>query len=161
MNINEEILHLIIRIITIALPVSLFITFAYFIIRTFILMATRDRLKKKVIAKGHVLSARLIKSTVTRGADGPYSDTQNYLDVGIYEYEYKGRKYRTKLSDENKSWPLEMELYYVKNPKKATSLNSIGSTEMGIRKCFFICFFILSAIQVLYSVALLFATHVL
>ncbi len=151
---NEEMLQLVVRIIGIALPISLVITFFYFLIRYSSFALAGSRKKKKLvetaIKKGHVFTGRLAETKrERRRGRGRNEHAYRSFSVGIYEYEYKGKTYRCKLAAEKVKWPQEIELYYLKNPKKATTRESIGTTEIGAGKCFWRWFILLSLFQVL------------
>lgn len=76
----------------------------------------REEALAKIYSEGHVVTAVLKKSRGLR--DDPYSRTRSgYTDMGIYEYEYKGRKYKYKLFQEN--LPTTIKLYFRKSPRKA------------------------------------------
>ena len=130
---SDQTIRFIIRIFTVALPIAAFSTLFWTIIGHYRYMSTvkKERLVQEAIANGHVVDAKLVKTKRITRSDPARSDDYIILRVGIYEYEYNGRTYRSKLAAEDVTWPKEMQLYYIKNPKKATAKGSIGTTEIG------------------------------
>ena len=78
----------------------------------------RNELLERAIKNGTVVTARYVKTTgyMHRGESGTYP-TGNV--TGLYEYEYNGKKIRKRLTGRrNSDLVREVELYFVKNPKK-------------------------------------------
>lgn len=148
---SEEIIHLIIRIICFAMPIALFLAFFKLIFKHTLLMSQkrRERLLKKAMDAGHVVTGRLVKVKRVTRSDPARRDDYVILRVATYEYEYKGKTYRSKLTKDLISWPEELTLYYVKNPKRATTSGNIGSTETGAWECFRNWFLFLTALEIL------------
>ena len=149
---NEEMLHLVVRIFGVALPISIVITVFYFLIKYSSLLGRKkkEKLVQTAIKKGHVFTGTLAETKrERRRGRGRNEHAYRSFSVGIYEYEYKGKTYRCKLAAEKVKWPQEIELYYIKNPKKATTRGGIGTTEIGAGKCFWRWFLLLSLFQVL------------
>lgn len=148
---SDNLIRFIIRIFTVALSVAAFSTLFWTIIGHFRYMSRekRERLAQEAIANGHVVNARLAKTKRVKRSDPSRNDDYIILDVGIYEYEYKGKTYRSKLAAEDMTWPNELTLYYIKNPKKATAKGNIGLSEIGGGRCFLIVFAVLSFFELL------------
>lgn len=72
---------------------------------------------EKAISRGNVVTATLKKSVGTRGEVPGVQYTRN-AQLGIYEYEHGGRKYRYKFYADK--LPKTLELYFLKQPRKAT-----------------------------------------
>ena len=90
----------------------------------------RNNLKQIAIDKGHVFTGKLLKTKQIKRND-PSRNEYDYLILDVAIYEYKGKKYKSKLCMKNSSWPDEIELYYIKNPKKATTSGNLGETELN------------------------------
>lgn len=86
----------------------------------------RETALNQALAKGHVVTAILkkrhssVRDPFSRSASGK-------VDLGIYEYEYKGRKYRYKLYDGQ--LPATVKLYFVKSPQKASEAAALGRSD--------------------------------
>ena len=128
----DHYIRFIIRIICVALPVSLFATLFYYMFKRLLLAIKKSRndLKQIAIDKGHVFTGKLIKTKQIKRND-PSRNEYDYLILDVAIYEYKGKKYKSKLCMKNASWPDEIELYYIKILKKrllpeiSARLNSI------------------------------------
>lgn len=142
----DHYIRFIIRIICVALPVSLFATLFYYMFKQLLLAIKKSRndLKQIAIDKGHVFTGKLVKTKRIIRSDPARNDDYIVLRVATYEYEYKGKKYKSKLCYEIVTWPDEIELYYIKNPKKATSAGNIGVPEINSWKFFRILFIIMT-----------------
>lgn len=80
----------------------------------------------KALSKGHVVTAILKKRYGS--VDDPFSrSARGRVNLGIYEYEYKGRKYKYKLYDDH--LPSTVKLYFVKNPRKAVEAAALGASD--------------------------------
>lgn len=81
---------------------------------------------KEAISKGHVVTAKLkkIRSSVK---DPQSRSAMGLIDLGIYEYEYKGRKYKYKLY--SKKLPYTVTLYFLKSPRKAVEAPAMGRSD--------------------------------
>ena len=145
---------LLVWILFYALPISLVVMVCYTLFRHLLVAGEKKRemLARKAINDGRVVNGRLVKTKVVRrGTKSRDPDDYELVTVGTYEYEYKGKTYRSKLEYETGrgAHPKEMELYYIKNQKKATSRGNIGLTELGTGKCFWIVFLFLIATWVI------------
>ena len=92
----------------------------------------RNKLLERAIKNGTVVTARYVKTTgyMHRGESGTYP-TGNV--TGLYEYEYNGKKIRKRLTGRrNSDLVREVELYFVKNPKKASVATEIGLNEPNL-----------------------------
>lgn len=72
-------------------------------------------LQKIAIARGHVVTAKLIK-TQTFSAVNPIS-INNFETTGIYEYFYNGKRYKYSFRDDHPE--ITLTLYFVNDPRKA------------------------------------------
>jgi len=111
------------------------------------LITDRKRLKlvREATEKNHILKGKLIKSKIIRRTDPARRDLRNFdrtLDLGTYEYEYKNRTYKTKVTTSVGHLKKEIDLFYVKNPKKATTEYSLGKSEISWLKHFIVTFII-------------------
>lgn len=149
---REETVHFIIRIICVALPIALFVTFFYFICKFYLSMSQKknERMLQKAIAAGHVVKGRLINTKIEWWLDNSTArleDDTKMVRVGTYEYEYKGKTYRRKLYTEADKLPKELDLYFIKNPKKVAKKSNIASSDLGTGKCFWRVFIFISFIE--------------
>lgn len=86
----------------------------------------KEKLLNQAIKKGHVVTAILKKRHSS--VDDPYSrSASGMVDLGVYEYTYKGKKYKYKLYDSN--LPSTLKLYFLKNPRKAEEEAGLGSSN--------------------------------
>lgn len=86
----------------------------------------REEALNQAIAKGHVVTAILKKRYGS--VDDPFSrSARGMISLGVYEYEYKGRKYKYKLYDDY--LPTTVKLYFLKNPRKAVEAAAVGTSE--------------------------------
>ena len=132
--------------IFIAIFFSLFIASAIYGLKIS-LITDKKRLKlvKEAMEKNHMLKGKLVKSKIVqrRNPTRPQDiNMRRSFDLGIYEYEYKGKTYKTKILAHLGHLKKELDLFYVKNPKKATSEYSLGETEISWLKHFLITFII-------------------
>lgn len=80
----------------------------------------------QAIANGHVVTAILKKRYGS--VDDPFSrSARGMVELGVYEYEYKGRKYKYKLYDDY--LPTTVKLYFLKNPRKAVEAAALGASD--------------------------------
>jgi hypothetical protein len=87
----------------------------------------QEEAKKKAIERGHVVTATLKKTLIPEAGD-----TRDYLsqiETGVYEYEYKGKKYKCRIPMDNP--PYKMELYFLKNPRKASPEYNMDLSEFN------------------------------
>ena len=100
-------------------------------------------IQKKLLAKakenGHVIKAKLQKKYREPSRIGAGHTS---AEVGIYAYEYNGRTKRYRATS---SWGLSdtINLYYIKNPRKATLERYLGMTEVPWGKMFLLSWLIL------------------
>ena len=132
--------------ILIAIFFSLFIASAIYGLKISII-TDRKRLKlvREAMEKNHMLKGKLVKSKIVqrRNPTRPQDiNMRRSFDLGIYEYEYKGKTYKTKILAQLGHLQKDLDLFYVKNPKKATSEYSLGKTEISWLKHFIITFII-------------------
>ena len=102
---------------------------AFFFVFPFFIMSLNSKAKStneqrenalwKVHKEGHVVRATLKKTY--GNVDDPYSHSAMGLtNKGVYQYEYKGKKYRYRYYL-NGNLPSTITLYFMKNPRKATT----------------------------------------
>ena len=101
----------------------------------------REKLLQKAKADGHIIEAKLQKTYDDRDKDGNWTGAK----VGVYVYEYKGRKRKVRLSSH---WGLSdaETLYYIKNPKKAMPASQLGVCEQPWIKMYFLTCGVLAVI---------------
>ncbi len=128
---------------------SLFISTIIYEIKIFLITdGKRIKLVKEAIEKNHVIKGKLVRTKTVKRADPDRrddNDSYELYNMGIYEYEYNKKTYKTKIIRRLRGYPLqkEIDLFYVKNPKKATTESSLGKTEISWLKYFIITFIIL------------------
>ena len=101
----------------------------------------REKLLQKAKDAGHVIEAKLQKTYDDRDKDGNWIGAM----VGVYVYEHKGRTRKTRLSSH---WELSdtVNLYYIKNPKKAMPASQLGVCEQPWIKMYFLTWGVLSVV---------------
>jgi len=101
----------------------------------------REKLLQKAKDAGHVIEAKLQKTYDDRDKDGNWTGAK----VGVYVYEHKGRTRKTRLSSH---WELSdtVNLYYIKNPKKAMPASQLGVCEQPWIKMYFLTWGVLSVV---------------
>lgn len=101
----------------------------------------REKLLQKAKADGHIIEAKLHKTYDDRDKDGDWTGAT----VGVYVYEYKGRKRKVRLSSH---WGLSdtETLYYIKNPRKATVAGYLGVYEQPWIKMYFLTWAVLAVV---------------
>lgn len=128
---------------------SLFIATIIYVIKiSLITDGKRIKLVKEAMEKNHVIKGKLVRTKTVKRADPDRRDDNDSYELykmGIYEYEYNKRTYKTKIMKRLRGYPLqkEIDLFYVKNPKKATTESSLGKTEISWLKYFIITFILL------------------
>ena len=132
--------------------ICLVISYAISIFRYLIKVATvtdkkRNELINYAIKNNHVFHGRLIKSKMINQLVTFHDDDKrrDIYDKGIYEYEYNGKKYKAVIIEQVGNLRNEIDLFYVNNPRKATSEFNLGKNENNSFK-FFIIIFIISAL---------------
>ena len=101
----------------------------------------REKLLQKAKDAGHVIEAKLQKTYDDRDKDGNWTGAK----VGVYVYEYKGRKRKVRLSSH---WGLSdtETLYYIKKPRKATTVGYLGVYEQPWIKMYFLTCAVLAVV---------------
>ena len=101
----------------------------------------REKLLEKAKADGHIIEEKQQKTYDDRDKDGNWTGAT----VGVYVYEYKGRTRKTRLSSH---WELSntVNLYYIKNPKKAMPASQLGVCEQPWIKMYFLTCAVLAVI---------------
>ena len=101
----------------------------------------REKLLEKAKADGHIIEAKLQKTYDDRDKDGNWTGKT----VGVYVYEHKGKTRKTRLSSH---WELSdtVNLYYIKNPKKAMPASQLGVCEQPWIKMYFLTCAVLAVI---------------
>ena len=101
----------------------------------------REKLLQKAKADGHIIEAKLQKTYDDRDKDGNWTGAT----VGVYVYEYKGKKRKTRRSSH---WGLSdtATLYYIKNPKKAMPESQLGVCEQPWIKMYFLTCAVLAVV---------------
>ena len=80
----------------------------------------------KAIEKGHVVTAKLIKTGPIL-FDVPGQTTRGPYQEGVYEYTYKRRRYKYRFISD--SPPSQLTLYFLSNPRKATVGKALIDSE--------------------------------
>jgi len=92
--------------------------------KVFVLPIIRPKIRKKVLEKGHIVTAHLIRQNDILNDNG----TVSCNEIAVYQYEYNNITYKYKSISAGTS-SKEIELYFMKNPRKATTYNEIGLKE--------------------------------
>lgn len=87
----------------------------------------QDKVVEKAISQGHVVTAVLRKCAGSRG-EVPGMQSTRFARLGIYDYEYGGKRYQYKYYSENP--PKTLTLYFLKNPKKAAVKGALTNTNV-------------------------------
>lgn len=88
--------------------------------------AEADRLKKLAIQRGHVVTAELVGWENDR-VDRLYSASRCDR-LAVYKYTYQGKTYKFRYRDDNPD--LELTLYFLKNPRKATVAGALQEKKV-------------------------------
>lgn len=83
----------------------------------------KKKLLDKAIEKGHYVTAKLKREYDIKNDD--FTDSGKV--IGIYEYEYNGKKYKTRGRGINHC-PETIELYFINNPKKVGTVDDLYIT---------------------------------
>lgn len=130
----------------ISLVISAFLTVVFYLIKTAsITDSKRIKLLKKSMEEKHIVHSKLIKSKVVKIKNSVYPhdiDMVEDVDMGIYQYEYNGKTYTSKVFEKVGHLKNEMDLFYVNNPKKATSEYNLGKTEIDWKKYLLVSFIV-------------------
>lgn len=88
----------------------------------------RERLYEKAVARGHIVTARLVSSTdiMERGANGMRFTGRRRC---VYEYEWNGRRYKYR-SITSGIVTDEVTLYFTKHPRTAGTRDEIGCSDL-------------------------------
>ena len=89
----------------------------------------------KAIARGHVVRAVLIKAGPPV-FDVPGLTTPGPHRKGVYEYRYKGRRYKYYFWSSNP--PDRLTLYFLKKPRKATVAEAMYDSEFSWMRLYLI-----------------------
>lgn len=86
------------------------------------------KLVEKAKSKGNIVTARFVKhyDAYDYNRNGKYQ--VNGKEIGVYEYEVNGRKYKFRSISIN-GLPREITLYYLNNPRKASFAKELYVTE--------------------------------
>ena len=88
----------------------------------------QKRIRKKAYAEGNFVVSKLVKRYVEHAPNNGHGRISTGRDIGIYEYEYKGKKYKTRLLSSDKL-PEVADLWFEKNPRKAVPEDYLGFVE--------------------------------
>lgn len=116
--------------ITVGLVFSLAVTPLFIFLRKiFYVPIIRKRLFEKAKADGHIIEATLVKTI-----SGYYAYEEADKDLKAietrYVYHYDcGGKIGKYVTDSTNTPPEKITLYYIKNPRKATAANELGTYE--------------------------------
>ena len=132
---------IIVKIFT-AVFFSLFIASVIYGFKVF-LITDRKRLKlvREATEKNHILKGNLIKNKIVRRPNPARKEDKTFdisCDLGIYEYQYKNKTDKTKIYAPLGHLTKDIDLFYVRNPKKATTEYLLGKTEISWLKYFII-----------------------
>ena len=118
---SSEIIARLIVAMCFGIALSLFITPVYIFIRKIMYGPfTKKKLLKKAIDAGHIVQAKLVDS---------YGSLDKNKEHHIYEYEWEGKTYKYRgVSHSYTGNPSEVELYFIKNPRKAANCDELYVT---------------------------------
>lgn len=107
---------------------ALFITPVFILLRKlFYGPFINKKLIEKAKAKGNIVTAHLIKHYDQYDHSGQFNRTTG-KEIGVYEYECNGRKYKYRAISINRL-PEEITLYYLNKPRKATASKELYITQ--------------------------------
>lgn len=125
---NTEVLAKAITGIAFGITGAIFITPIFIFLRKlFFGPFINKKLVEKAKLKGNVLTAHLVKHYDQYNDSGQYKRTSG-KEIGVYEYECNGNKYKYRYISINKL-PEEITLYYLKNPRKASVSKELYITQ--------------------------------
>ena len=103
----------------------------------FIWPVMRKSLLRKAVQKGNIVTAKYVKRAgyMLRDEGGTHHGGSY---TAKYEYEYQGRKFTKQLTSQFSTLPEEVELYFVKKPKRASVAKTIGIYEPNMLLCYLI-----------------------
>ena len=131
----------------ISFVISVFVTVIIYLIKAVsITDSKRIKLLKKAMDEKHVVHSKLIKRKTVRINNSVHPqdiDMDENVDMGIYQYEYNGKIYTSKIFEKVGHLKDEVDLFYVNNPKKATSEYNLGKTEIDWKKYFLVSFIVI------------------
>lgn len=109
---------------------AIVVTPIFCLLRTiFFVPFIRDKLRAEAIKKGHVIEASLQKSYNVVKHDTEFGNVGTMEDIGVYHYQYNGKKYKYQAITSEKM-PSTITLYYIKRPRKATVAGDLGNWEI-------------------------------
>lgn len=82
----------------------------------------RNKLYEKAVSRGHEATA-ILKRAYSPSLENPKSPTDR-MEMGKYYFEYKGKVYNIKLYFDGAP-PEEIQVYWLKNPKRAGTRGGI------------------------------------
>lgn len=91
--------------------------------------ARQARYKEQAIAKGHVVVAKLTKLHAAAMQDPGHPHDRDR--IGIYHYEYHGKRFRYRLSAVDP--PARLTLYFLSSPRLADEEGLIKGSRWGLR----------------------------
>ncbi|MBE6139629.1 MAG: hypothetical protein E7174_03945 [Firmicutes bacterium] len=125
---SSEIIAKAITSIAFGITGAIFITPIFIFLRKIIYGPTiNKKLLEKVKEKGNVVVAKLVKHYDQYNHSGAYKNVSG-KEIGIYEYEVNGRKYKYRFITIN-GLQEELTLYYLKNPRKASVAKELFITQ--------------------------------
>ena len=83
--------------------------------------------KEKAIARGHVVTARRYKMSSL--VDDVPGESAGPKHLGKYKYVYNGKTYKYRSWDYNP--PMELTLYFIDNPRKATTAGNLVDSKIN------------------------------
>ena len=117
--------------IIISLCGGFFITFPIYIISS-VFASTKRNSEKALdlaISKGHVVTAYKVKQTRAYKDMPGLSQGTGYGGLGIYKYEWNGKKYKKRCPFSGHNAPSTITLYFLKNPRKAVGLSELSNSN--------------------------------
>ena len=119
---------------------SIILTPIFIIVRKFLYMPTQNRKLFDYARKNnHILTGKLIKQYDVKNQQ----DNWNNQAIGIYEFEYNGKKFRKKFMGYS-NFPSTQDFYYVKNPKKVCNQDELF---LSVKSPWIFSFLIISIIS--------------
>lgn len=123
--------------------------------KIFYLPFIRKKLLEKAKADGHVVEAHLIKKHNIRNHNNRNGvPLPTMEDMGTYNYEVNGKKYRYRLVS-SVCIPKTVTLYYIKKPRKATLANDLGNWESPWIKFYLVISLVVAIIIVIVGMVML------
>lgn len=134
--------------------VAVFITPIFLVLRLyFYVPLVQKKILEKAKQEGHVIEATLYRTYAQKERSSTGMLMETGRRVGDYKYEYKGKTRKYGLVSIN-NLPEKINLYYIKNPKKAVTANYLGMREVPWFKSYLIISVILIVVILIIGMVL-------